>query len=234
MAKAEELLVQALAEIERSLEELKTERQLQTEELRERSRQLAEAQQRQSADLVHSQEALRRQAELIDQRRAALDQSRLEVTAMHREMLELRLANEELWVQLSGAVPAAVLSQTLAETRSRLADQYRLAEAELEARRTELRTLRADLAAEHDRLRRQAAEIEAWMSARVADQRRRETEVEGRHEELLRQKAEYHRQRQTWRREQHAWQRQRLDALGVVPPPIVLGEMLESDLAGQE
>jgi hypothetical protein len=88
---------------------------------------------------------------------------------MHRETLEIRLATEELWVQLSGAAPPVALTRSLARIRSQLADDYRLAKAELDGQRQELDRLREEMKQQHERLVCRKRELEIWARQRQAE-----------------------------------------------------------------
>ena len=91
-----------------------------------------------SAELEEQRRAVARRSEQLDRSRAALEQLRGELGQLHRETLEIRLATEELWVQLSGVAPPAALIQSLGGIRNKLADHYRSAQSELRARKEEI------------------------------------------------------------------------------------------------
>ena len=118
------------------------------EELERRHRQIQQS----TADLEQKRQAIQRRADHVDQCRTALEQLRAELGCIHRETLEIRLATEELWVQLSGAAPPAALVRSLGCIRAKLADQYRQANAELAEQKKELETMRAQLSIEHGKL----------------------------------------------------------------------------------
>jgi chromosome segregation ATPase len=208
-AEADLLLADSRRELTRLEQELGRERDSRAVELAARERQLDEEHRRREAVLARREQAVERQAEQLDHRRAALNESQQEVTALHREALEVRLATEELWAQLTRAVPAAMLSSTLADTRARLADHYRLASAELEARKAELQSLRTDLAEQHERLRRQTAEVEAWTAERLEELRRRELAMASRQSELDELRSQQHREYAGWREQRDRWEHQR-------------------------
>ena len=73
-------------------------------------RQLFEAERgRMLTELEEQRRAVARRSEQLDRSRAALEQLRGELGQLHRETLEIRLATEELWVQLSGVCAAGRL-----------------------------------------------------------------------------------------------------------------------------
>src|SRR5208283_5425029 len=105
---------------------------------------------------------IERRAEQVDQTRAALGQFRAELGRMHRETLEIRLATEELWAELSGSAPPAALTRSLSQIRSRLADHYRMANLELHQKKEELEQLRGQLSQQYEKLVRQKRNFDAW------------------------------------------------------------------------
>ena len=88
------------------------------------------------ARLAARRELLDRQARTNAQIRVVLDRCREEIERKHRESLQLRLATEELWVRMADSVPTTVMLQSLSKIRSRLADEYREAEARVTPRRS--------------------------------------------------------------------------------------------------
>ena len=127
---------------------------------------------------------------------------------MHRETLEIRLATEELWVQLSGTAPAATLTQTLGQVRAKLAEQYRMANAELAGQRKELDEIRAQLAAQHEKLMVQKRDLDAWASRRQEEIQEQAARLVAREQELERQDAEFQQRSRESQIEQLDYRRQ--------------------------
>lgn len=92
---------------------------------------LAHYQAQVEADLFEKRAKLDRQSKTNEQIRVVLGQCRREIERKHRESLQLRLATEELWVRMSDGASTAVMLQSLSKIRSRIADEYRQAEARL-------------------------------------------------------------------------------------------------------
>ena len=63
----------------------------------------------------------------LEQRQAALEQLQEELRSAQREVLEIRLATEETWLQLQGVLAPASLSRSISQLRVRLADHFHLA-----------------------------------------------------------------------------------------------------------
>jgi chromosome segregation ATPase len=114
------------------------------------------------AEVEQNRQAVQRRAEYVERSQAGLKQLREDLGRMHRETLEVRLATEELWAQLAGAAPPAALTQSLGRLRSKLADQYQLAQSELTEERKELEAIRRQLAEQYDKLVEQKCQFEKW------------------------------------------------------------------------
>jgi hypothetical protein len=236
LAEAEALLAEAQAEWKRQVSICDEQRRRQEHELRVWRRQAADEQRSLLAEIETRQRAIERRAEQLDHQHGALVQSREEITALHREALELRLATEEMWAQLTGAVPPTLLGETLSETRRRLADHYRAATAELDSRKAELERLRSELSTQHDRLCRQAAELETWVTARRQELEQRGNELSAREAALAERSVEQTREREQlaaerfqWRQELRRWA---LDAASKTPAgPHLLGQLANADPA---
>lgn len=192
---------QALIEVERLQAELYEERDRLAAQQKHDSLELAEQRRRVEHETAEKQRMLERQNEQLDFRRAAVRQEQADLAESQRETLEMRLVVEELWSQLSGIVPPAVLSENTARLRNRLGEQYRLQQNEIAAQRAELEGLRADLAAENDKLRNQTVELRRWAEARHDEIERQASFLAAREQELERQDAEMAQRSQTWRQE---------------------------------
>ena len=147
-------LAEEQAELRQLQESLSNERQTLIEETAATRDQIAAEHREAMAELEQNRQALQRRADHVDQSRSALKQLRGELGRMHRETLEIRLATEELSAQLSGAAPPAALIRSLGHIRTKLADQYRQASAELAQQKQELEAVRKELAGGYDTLAR--------------------------------------------------------------------------------
>ena len=115
---------------------------------------------------------------------------------MHRETLEIRLATEELWIKLSGAVPPAALTHSLGRIRNRLADQYRLANAELLEQKKELESIRDQLVEQYQKLVEQKQQFERWMDARQEESQQQASMLIAREQAILQQQTHFEEQSQ--------------------------------------
>lgn len=159
-------------------------------------------------ELVERQRRLERWADELEARRASLEQMRGELLRLHREALETRLATEEVWVQLSAATPADLLQGVLAESRRRLADHFRLARADLEARKQELSRLDERAREQFAQLSRGREELEAQLAARKAELESLDSRLRERWEETQRRDVERQRLADAWEIERSGYQQE--------------------------
>lgn len=192
---------QALVEAERLQAELHAERERLAAQAKHDRLELAEQRRRLEHDAAEKRLSLERQSEQLDFRRAAVKQEQAELAESQRETLEMRLAVEELWTQLSGLVPPAILTENLARLRSMLAERYRLQQNDLASQKAELETLRADLAAENEKLRIQTNELRRWAEARHEEIERQAAFLTDREQELERQECDANDRSAAWRQE---------------------------------
>jgi chromosome segregation ATPase len=143
-------------------EHLTTDRQLLEEQSQAQRERLAADQLRLAAEMEQKRREVQQRSEQADQAHAALEQFRAELGRMHRETLEIRLATEELWAELSGSAPSAALTRSLGRIRSRLADHYRTANLELHQKKEELERLRGQLSQQYEKLVRQKGDFDVW------------------------------------------------------------------------
>jgi hypothetical protein len=154
-----------------------------------------------------------REAEL-EQRAAALEQLQEELRAAQREVLEIRLATEETWLQLQGALAPASLSRSISQLRVRLADHFRLAAEEASERRLDLERVRLELAKEHTHLQDQRQDLESWLIRREQDIEQRAARLVKREQELDSQERHFQLAEKAWQSQQAEYQREILRLLG--------------------
>ena len=202
------LLAETLAETERLREQLLEDRRKVQEQGRADRQRLAAEHRHQLAELDKQRQSLQRRGEHVDRCRASLEQLRAEVGRMHRETLEIRLATEELWIQLSGSAPPAVLPRSLGQIRAKLAEHYRQANAELAEQKEELRTIRVQLAEQHEILIRQKEELEHWSARRQEEVRQQTQRLTAREQEVERQENLFNDLARQWQSEQLGYQQE--------------------------
>jgi len=201
---AEGRLADAHAETQQLGQQLLQERREVQEEGRVQRERLAAEQREAAEELAKKRQAVQRRAEHVDHCRLALQQLRAELGRMHRETLEIRLATEELWVQLSGAAPPAALTHSLGRIRSKLAEHYRLANAELQQQKAELEGIRSQLAKQYEKLVQQKRLFDQWAAAHRAEAQQQAECLIARERQLQEQETDFHDR-------SHRWQAERLE-----------------------
>jgi chromosome segregation ATPase len=215
---AERRMVEAQAEVDRIREQLLAERKTHREEVRNQWQQMATDERRAVADLEKKRELLERRADHVDQCRAALEQLRTELKRLHRETLEIRLATEELWAQLSDAAPPAALTRSLGRIRTQLADEYRLANAELVEQKKELASIRDQLVEQYEKLRHERRQFDCVAAARRQEADEQAARLIAREQELEDAESRFAAQSQRWESERREYEQEiRRLRLQVVP-----------------
>lgn len=204
MDEAEARLAAQLTETQNLHQQLLADRRALEEEARIERERLTTEQFRAAADLEEKRRAVQRREEQAEQSRAALEQLRQELSRIHRETLEIRLATEELWVQLAGATPPVELVQSLGRLRAQLAEHYRMASAEVEQQRERLEAVRTELSEQHEKLLRQKRQFDKWSADCRQEAQQQASRLIARSEELSRREAEL-------REQSRHWQAQRLE-----------------------
>ncbi len=172
---------QWLAEREAALEGL---RQQWIDERRKAEAELDAARQRMDeqfrrdwAELNKKRRAVELRSEQVDRAAIAVQQMWEEVARLHRDTLEQRLAHEELAAQLGLLKPLESHQRTLAEIRTRLAEEYRRARDELARRRHELVGIRRELSAHYRKLVEERDRLYQLAAQLAADRRRHAVDV---------------------------------------------------------
>ena len=133
---------------------------------------------------------------------------RAELSDVHREALEARLAAEETLVRLAGSAAPAVVSRSLAETRERLADHWRLVAGRVSDERAALAALRDDIAAQAKKLAAQKDDLQAWVERRQQEFDQQAAALAAREAELRQFEDETCAKHDAWHGERLAFQQQ--------------------------
>lgn len=168
---------------------------------RERSTQLA--------DLRRQQDMLALHANNLEGRRERLDKLRAELEETHRTTLEMRMAIEEAWAQMTQACGVEVAEQRLAQAQQQLSGHYRgLREALIEQRR-ELDEMRQAFQTQRDEFRAEQQTLTEWAAAQERTLRERESELQTQAEQLnVRESA--------WRSASQRWINEKIEAEAVI------------------
>ena len=114
------------------------------------------------ADAERRLSAVASRESALDTQQSALEQLRSEIMGAHRQALEMRLIAEQLWAQIKGLMTPAEITQSLANLRLKLAEQYEQEEKSLAAKKEELLALADKLAQQHAALKAQRLEFLDW------------------------------------------------------------------------
>ncbi len=158
-------------------------------------------------------QALNRRAEQLDQRRAAVEALYEETMQTHAETLEMRLAIDQLWLELQGAHPPAALTQSLAEARRKLTEHSQQAYASLRQQREEVQSLVARLAEQQSRLQSQREELEQWAKTQHQHVEEQAARLVAREQALDLQERRFHERERSWAEEKRDLQQRLREAI---------------------
>jgi DNA repair exonuclease SbcCD ATPase subunit len=153
-------------------------------------------------------QALQDHKAALDNRERHLEALHDQITELHRESLELRVATEQVWTDFRGHMPDEALAKSLANHREKLVDHYKLANDELCRRRQILHELQQQIGHQEEQLRSERLDLQMWVDrqrndveAKSATMTAREYEFERREAELQRQSITWQKQREDYRHE---------------------------------
>jgi hypothetical protein len=163
----------------------------------------------QLADLRRQQDMLALHANNLEGRRERLDKLRAELEETHRTTLEMRMAIEEAWAQMTQTCGAEVAEQRLAQAQQQLSGHYRgLREALIEQRR-ELDELRQAFQTQRDEFRVEQQTLAEWAATQERSLREREAALQTQAEQLnVRESA--------WRSASQRWINEKIKAEAVI------------------
>lgn len=123
----------------------------------------------------------------LEQQQAALDQLRGEITTAHRQSIEMRLMAEQLWAQVQGRMPPLEITQSIAQLRLKLGEQYKMEQRSLGEQKQELLKLAEKIASQSTELRTQRHELQSWFASREEEIERHAEALVIRERELMEQ-----------------------------------------------
>jgi hypothetical protein len=163
---------------------------------------------RQEAALARRHETLGERSRQLDARAESLEQLRTDLAAAQRETLEIRVAVQELWLQLSGRIPAAAAMQSLAEARAKLSAHYRDAGGAFVETERRLRQSAGQLAEQLAQVKEQRRQFQAWADERQAAIERQAARLVAREQELEAQDQRHREQERSWSEQRLAYRRE--------------------------
>lgn len=160
----------------------------------------------------------RREVEL-DRRAESLRRLQTELENTQREVLEMRLATEETWAQLTGVLAPATLTRSIARVRTQLADHYGHTLQQIAGERGALRDAAKQLDAEFNRLEQQRLALTEWANRRHEEFGEAADRLEGREHELDRQQREFEKLEARWAAERQEYREQVRNLLAEIRGP---------------
>ena len=188
--------------------ELAADRQAWDEQRKLQSQALDEQTRSAAAELADQRLRLDGRVEWIERQRAGLEQVRAEVTALHRQSLEMRLVAEQLWAQISSRMSPADVAHAIAQLRLKLAEHYRLEELALDAKKQELIELSDRIARQHHELTVLQRGLKDWSAARQEEIEEQAARLVGREQELEAQQDDFRQARTQWLGERLSYEQQ--------------------------
>jgi hypothetical protein len=149
-------------------------------------------------ELSERRQRLDARQEWVERQKAGLEQVRSEIFGLHRQSLEMRLLAEQLWSQITGRLTPAEVTHAIAQLRLHLAEQYRVEEQDLLARKEELLKLGERIAQQHQELTQLRSGLRDWVAARQA-------EIEGQAATLVKRELALDEQQAEARQAQQQW-----------------------------
>ncbi len=205
---AEQLVAEQSEQFLRDRAELAADRQAWDERRKLQSQALDEQARSAAAELGDRRSRLDGRVEWIERQRAGLEQVRGEVTALHRQSLEMRLIAEQLWAQISSRVSPADVAHSIAQLRLKLAEHYRLDELALDGRKQELIELSDRIARQHRELTVLQSGLKEWSAARQEEIEEQAARLVRREQELEAQQDEARLARTQWQGERLSYEQQ--------------------------
>ena len=165
--------------------------------------------QAQHAEIRRQQDMLTLHAENLEGRRARLDQLRAELEETHRNTLEMRMAVEEAWAQLSQAAGVQVAKQRVDEAREALSEHYRHLREALSQQRQEIVEAQTLFQRQKDEFRDERQTLTEWVAERDEKLRLRE-------EELGRESVALDSRDVVWRDGRDCWMQEKIEAEQII------------------
>jgi hypothetical protein len=202
LASGEKLLVEQALQLDREREVLAADRQVfEQQKIREQDA-MEDLRNSAEGELTDRRTRLEARHDWIERQRVGLENVRSEALSLHRQSLEMRLLAEQLWAQITSRLSPAEVTQSLAQLRTKLAEQYRLEEDQLDTKKRELVELAERITGQHQELTQLRKGLREWASAR-------ETEIEHQASALVNRELALDAKEDGFRQSHQAWQAER-------------------------
>lgn len=204
----ETMLEKEQQDLAESLQQFEAEQTRWEQRLRQRREQLSEQNAHSEELRVRRSAALQRRAAKLQQRERAVQRLRDQVAHAEREVLESRLASEQVWSQVTDTVGDEAAGQRLRQARARLANHYSLTKTELVEEREQLERLAARILKEHEAVDQQRATLREWVTQQQQRLNEQAEHLEARQRQLARRDIEQDELRLRWQQERAGYQKQ--------------------------
>jgi chromosome segregation ATPase len=201
LAEREAALAERTEQLDRTAAELAADRQAWEERRRIQSAALDQRIKATEHELAERRDRQDARDQWLQEQRQTLDQLRGEVSAMHRQGLEMRLLAEQLWSQASGRLSPLESTHAIANLRTKLAEHYRLEEATLAEKKQELVAVGQRVTEQHRELSQLREGLKGWLATR-------QDEIEEQAAALAQREAALDRQHEALIAERRAWKAQ--------------------------
>ena len=163
----------------------------------------------QLADLRRQQDMLALHANNLEGRRERLDKLRTELEETHRTTLEMRMAIEEAWAQMTQACGIDVAQQRLDQAQQQLSGHYRGLRDSLIEQRGELDEMRQTFQTQRDEFRTEQQTLSEWAATQERTLRDREADLQAEADQL-------HFRESAWRSASQRWINEKIEAEAVI------------------
>jgi hypothetical protein len=163
----------------------------------------------QNAELQRQQEQLQLHAAALETRRQQLDVMAYQVEDAQRENLELRLAVEESYAQLTRTVGEEATREKVEKAQTLLAEHYRNSRDTFYIQRQELEQLQARMATERTDLLFERKTLAEWVASEEQRLAEHDRELDQQRVALVEREA-------AWRQAADRWQQEKLQAETII------------------
>ncbi len=165
--------------------------------------------QAQHTESRRQQDMLALHAENLEARRLRLDRLRAELEDTHRDTLEIRMAVEEAWAQLSQAAGGDDAKQRVEVARHALSEHYQQLQETLTRQRQELDESQGRFQQQRDEFHEERQALTNWVAERDERLRQRDKCLRDETEQLDTQEA-------AWRSARDRWMQEKFEAESII------------------
>ncbi len=163
----------------------------------------------QQSDLRRQQDMLALHVQNLEGRRERLDKLRAELEETHRTTLEMRMAIEEAWAQMTQATGEDSAKQRIEAAQQQLSNHYRFLRETLTEQRSELEVMRQAFQQQKDEFHAEQQSLTEWAATEERRLREQATTLKTKTEQLdMRESA--------WRSASHRWVTEKIEAEAVI------------------